>query len=633
MKLARKRIFRVKFSWKRLSCQQGTDCEENVCYLRNAGGSCLTDVPAQTQLPADQTEEEGSNVPASPLLDERQTDTADNSGDASPRNSIDLDLDEEKSLSKGSVRSSARVPSIPGQAILVRTPAKRSYSPSVAESLSVYEVEPEQMLITELEESEYRKNIGLEDRSDYSEEESDDSFKEVFQREATKDENDWDTDLDIEEPLPTHDPTGKSQYEKICGSLGVTPISYFVRHINDHAIVMRYHGLGPAAAKALALVLRENITLEKLNIQGNWIEGEGGRAMSRMLEENDYITEMGLADNKLGSLGAIAVCKMLSVNGGLRKLDLAGNDFGEDDAEYFAKALDCNKFLRELDLSRNRFGERAGEVLGLAIGGNEVLSTLDLSWNNLCSGFAIPIANGIKENIRIKVFRIAWNGLGPEGGAAMADALETNSSLIELDISGNRLNAEAAIKIAKSLETNETLEILRIGNNFITTAGAIALVTAINNFESGGMQILDLTDIPVEFEFLRICEDIKLKKPDFKVIHGYVMRSGNTIDDIGKPSIDPFKKTEPVLVLREHIVINDDRVVNVLQRYDTDANQTVTSDEFLAAIDELAVPYNRAKLEEAIKRMADESGRIYFGDFLRQKYIHQDSREGTQTPT
>lgn len=60
----------------------------------------------------------------------------------------------------------------------------------------------------------------------------------------------------VTEPLPTHDPTGKSQYEKICGSLGVTPISYFVRHINDHAIVMRYHGLGPAAAKALALVLR-----------------------------------------------------------------------------------------------------------------------------------------------------------------------------------------------------------------------------------------------------------------------------------------------------------------------------------------------------------------------------------------
>lgn len=38
--------------------------------------------------------------------------------------------------------------------------------------------------------------------------------------------------------------------------------------------------------------LQNSISLEKLNIQGNWIEEEGGRAMARMLEENDYITEM-----------------------------------------------------------------------------------------------------------------------------------------------------------------------------------------------------------------------------------------------------------------------------------------------------------------------------------------------------
>lgn len=40
------------------------------------------------------------------------------------------------------------------------------------------------------------------------------------------------------------------------------------------------------------LSLQDNITLEKLNLQGNWIEGAGGLAMARMLEDNDYITEL-----------------------------------------------------------------------------------------------------------------------------------------------------------------------------------------------------------------------------------------------------------------------------------------------------------------------------------------------------
>lgn len=53
-----------------------------------------------------------------------------------------------------------------------------------------------------------------------------------------------------------HDTTGKSNYLKICQQYGLVPISYFVRHITDNEITMRYHGLSPTAAKAIALVLR-----------------------------------------------------------------------------------------------------------------------------------------------------------------------------------------------------------------------------------------------------------------------------------------------------------------------------------------------------------------------------------------
>jgi hypothetical protein len=63
------------------------------------------------------------------------------------------------------------------------------------------------------------------------------------------------------------------------------------------------------------------------------------------------------------------------------------------------------------------------------------------------------------------------------------------------------------------------------------------------------------------FEFLRICEDIKMKKPNFKVTFGPVLRTGNTVDDLGKMGIDPKKKVAPILVLQEHIVVNDTRLL------------------------------------------------------------------------
>lgn len=40
------------------------------------------------------------------------------------------------------------------------------------------------------------------------------------------------------------------------------------------------------------MFLQENVTLERLNLAGNWMEDEGSMHMARMLHENDYITEL-----------------------------------------------------------------------------------------------------------------------------------------------------------------------------------------------------------------------------------------------------------------------------------------------------------------------------------------------------
>ncbi|XP_041352669.1 leucine-rich repeat-containing protein 74B-like [Gigantopelta aegis] len=431
-------------------------------------------------------------------------------------------------------------------------------------------------------------------------------------------DEDYDTDLENEFPDDESDPT-KCLYFKICEHLDITPVSYFLRHINDKHITMRYHNLSPDEVKAIALVLKDTVNVETLNISGNYIKDDGCYAMCRMLEENDYVVEIGLADNKLTNVSAEYLCQMFRVNSGIKKLDLSGNEFDDAVAEQFANMLESNKYLKELDLSKNKFDQVAGAILGPAIGSNDLLDVLDLSWNRLRQKGAIAIAKGIKENMRLKVCRLAWNGFGTEGGLALADALSAHETLLELDVSGNRLTLPVANKMAQALSTNDTLKILRMGNNLITSAGAIALVTAIHNSENSEMELLDLTDVPVEFEFLRVVEDIKLKKPHFQVIHGPAMRSGNTLTDIGKAAIEPFKRNkEPVIILKEHIVVNDMRLIDILKRYDVENQLSVSPEQFITALDELAVPYDKKKLEHAVQRLAkDQSGRIYFGDHAK----------------
>ena len=45
-------------------------------------------------------------------------------------------------------------------------------------------------------------------------------------------------------------------YRKVCLHFGVTPASYYLRHINDTELVMKHQGLGPKGTKALTVPLQ-----------------------------------------------------------------------------------------------------------------------------------------------------------------------------------------------------------------------------------------------------------------------------------------------------------------------------------------------------------------------------------------
>ena len=62
-----------------------------------------------------------------------------------------------------------------------------------------------------------------------------------------------------------HDTTGVNRYIRMCENLNIQPITYFVKHMQDTELVMKYHGLGPLGVKAMSDPLEVRILFNEDN--------------------------------------------------------------------------------------------------------------------------------------------------------------------------------------------------------------------------------------------------------------------------------------------------------------------------------------------------------------------------------
>lgn len=343
------------------------------------------------------------------------------------------------------------------------------------------------------------------------------------ERDGVITDEDYDIDLELDgfhnERQP-YDPTGQTRYKEACKMLSVTPMSCFLRNINQTELNMMHCGLGPQGTKALAVSLVTNTSILKLNLRDNWIEGMGGAAVADMLKENCYITEMDLSENSVGEHGARALSGMLLENTTLVSLKLSGNHLDERAARHLSPALVSNQKLQHLDLSHNRFGDVAGEILGAAIADNTGMKSLNLAWNCIRGNGAIAFAKGLEGNIFLRTLDLSYNGLGKEGAKALEEVLKHNNTLEDLNISNSRIPLEGAIHFALGLKVNSTLRILKMSRNPMQSAGCFAILKSVQANPESAMEFLDFSDICVDQEFEDVFNTVKETLPNLQVKHG-----------------------------------------------------------------------------------------------------------------
>eukprot|EP00794_Sanderia_malayensis_P019793 gene19793-21733_t len=410
-----------------------------------------------------------------------------------------------------------------------------------------------------------------------------------------KESSEYDTDLDIEEGHKEFDATGKARYLETCEKLSTTPASFVLRHLNDTAVNLRYHGIGTRGAIALANALFTNTAIVDVDLYENFIGPKGIKAISDMLKENCCIVSMNLGRNSLKQAGCKTVTDMMQSNISLKKLDLSSNHMGDRIGDYLADAIRSNYGLKWLNLSDNDFGEKVGVALGPAINSNDALEHLDLSWNQIRGKGAQDIATGLWTNCTLSYLNLSWNGFGNIGALALAEALSANNTLTELDVSYNRIGADGATALARGIQKNNTLEILRMDGNPITSNGAHTILAAIDAMAEISINKLYFRGILVDEDFDKLYERVK----ETKKIE--VLAECRQITSLEK--------------LLSLIAENKDRWTAVLGKLDPNSTLKVAQNEFFDAVKSMGLLLNNEeKLSMTAKLKSDRHGNILYRD-------------------
>ncbi|KAB1277105.1 Leucine-rich repeat-containing protein 74A [Camelus dromedarius] len=379
------------------------------------------------------------------------------------------------------------------------------------------------------------------------------------------------TDLEIEDTNKLFTTGQRELYLEACKLVGVVPVSYFLRNMEESYVNLSHHGLGPNGTKAIAIALVSNTTVLTLELADNSIMEEGILSLVEMLQENYYLQEMNISDNNLGLEGARILSEFLQNDtSSIFSLQLSGNNFKEESAELFCQALSANYRIKTLDLSHNQFSDKTGEYLGQMLGDAMV-------------------------NTALKKLNLSMNSFGNEGASALGEVLRLNNCLAHLDVSSNNISNEGLSKISRGLEANESLRVLRLFLNPISMDGAVLLILSIKRNPKSKMEDIDISNVLVSEQFVKILDGVCAIHPQLDVTYKAVQGLST------KKTL--FTWTSPLKLIQSYA---DQHKISILDFFRSlnPSGETMMSQN--------KVPINRYQVRELIKTLGEKTGMVDF---------------------
>lgn len=283
---------------------------------------------------------------------------------------------------------------------------------------------------------------------------------------------------------------------------------------NDHftKIHIAKNFISDGGATAFAQLLQVNKNIVHLDISSNNLTYVGATEIFSALAENESLISLdissheGLNRNRLDARGAAALSWVLKQNKTLQFLNLAATSLDAEAVDYVCQGLQNNPSVVYLNLSSNDVGPKIANALQSCLPICEVLE-LDISdtklgdqgITNLASLFWTTSAKGTE----LRHLNIANNQITTVGIARLFESLSKNSTVDTLILDKNPLHGKGISSLVNFLWENTTLKHLSmnecelsllacdaLSNGLDRNRGVNVLLLAKNNFKDAGSKAL-----------------------------------------------------------------------------------------------------------------------------------------------
>ena len=238
-------------------------------------------------------------------------------------------------------------------------------------------------------------------------------------------------------------------------------------------------------APALAITLKRCRKLQVLNLNGNYIDGDGLSALVDSFAACPDLHSLYLSCVTINDNSVESVMSYFKTSN-LHTLDISNSRISYSQPNlYFLKG--CSS-LRILYFSGNGINDTEAEYLADSLSS---LHFLDLSHNELSD-------NGVKalvQSFNLQHLKLGHNSIGNNGAYAVADFLVNCCSMQTLDLSYNKIASDSIIVLAKSLSHCMHLTFLGLSGSTMSVDDAEALANAFNTCVN--LETLLLMDISV----------------------------------------------------------------------------------------------------------------------------------------
>ena len=250
-------------------------------------------------------------------------------------------------------------------------------------------------------------------------------------------------------------------------------------------IELTENNLTTVGIQHIANIVECSSNLNHLSVADNHICNEGIALLTST--ELPFLKRLEIYDVEMSSTGAFTLANYLKNNISLQSLEISRNDINNDGLQAILNSLQFNCTLIQLIAINCMFSFDGAVSLGCMLRKNKTLKYLAISVNSIGDDGITAISEGIQENTTLIQLIASDCNFSCKGAVNISKMLQ-NSTLQGLDISENKIGDDGITAIAKAL-VNSNLTQLAVNDCNLGDVGINYLTKSLNATNLKELQI------------------------------------------------------------------------------------------------------------------------------------------------